>query len=150
MCTQFSCAMDVDWGKVAYEKQQRRLESARSHLDLCLEVYQMQRDGGRSFIHDPPPTVCYTLARARGNTVGINERKHQNKITFVPIRDDSNGPWRGSNRIETNWFFDKRSLPSRPSSECVTVCQRVRTMCERVCGPTHSLCISPAAVTTND
>ncbi len=53
-CTMFCSLQDLNKGKRDEEEFQRKLEVAKKHVRFCLELYQLQVDEGRFFLHEHP------------------------------------------------------------------------------------------------
>ena len=54
MCTNVSILMNINWNRMHPEEAKRRWENAAMHMTFCCEVYDMQIESGRYFIHEHP------------------------------------------------------------------------------------------------
>jgi len=59
MCTAFSQLQNLNWGKSEErdEKMREALKKACRHMEFMMEIYQIQIDGGRYFLHEHPATA---------------------------------------------------------------------------------------------
>ena len=53
-CTLFSSLQNPTKGKRDRRKYEKELKIAEGHVKFCLELYEMQRKGGRYFLHEHP------------------------------------------------------------------------------------------------
>ena len=57
-CTDFcSLNININHPKMEPQVRRRRMIEAMTHLRFCIEIYQMQLDGGRHFLHEHPSTA---------------------------------------------------------------------------------------------
>ena len=56
-CDQWSKMQNLNTGKRDPDEVHRKLVEARIHLDFCAELYQMQIDGGRYYVHEHPTSA---------------------------------------------------------------------------------------------
>jgi hypothetical protein len=56
-CTFFSILQNWNHGKMDPEKYQRELRRAMTHLEFCIELYHIQIQHGRYFLHEHPNTA---------------------------------------------------------------------------------------------
>ena len=56
-CTMPSCLQNLNKGKVDPDRYRKSLVEAKTHLEFSAEIYQMQIDEGRYFLHEHPTTA---------------------------------------------------------------------------------------------
>ena len=56
-CTAFSAMLNLSKAKRDEEVVKKQLEQAKDHVRFCLQLYQMQLDGKRYFVHEHPATA---------------------------------------------------------------------------------------------
>ena len=56
-CTMFCALQNLQKGKRDEQEFQKRLENAKRHVRFCFELYAMQVQGGRFFLHEHPDTA---------------------------------------------------------------------------------------------
>ena len=54
MCTAYSIMNRVNYSRMPAEEVQARLAYAKTHLDFCVKLYEMQWRAGRYFLHEHP------------------------------------------------------------------------------------------------
>ena len=54
MCTAFSVLQQWNYPKVDPQAVADKLKTARMHLEFCMNIYRMQMQSGRYFIHEHP------------------------------------------------------------------------------------------------
>ena len=57
MCTSFSRLQEFNFAKMPIERVREILENGISHLEFCIELYRIQIQGGRYFLHEHPETA---------------------------------------------------------------------------------------------
>jgi hypothetical protein len=57
MCTDWSIAMNANWGRMTAEERRTRMMRARIHLDLVCQLHAIQHNAGRYFIHEHPQSA---------------------------------------------------------------------------------------------
>lgn len=58
MCTNFSSAMDIHWGRMSDEEKENRLIAARLHLNFCMELYELQHQAWKHLPHEYPQAAA--------------------------------------------------------------------------------------------
>ena len=53
-CSWFSQIMRINWAKISRQRRRSMLKEARCYLKFMCELYQLQYDGGRVFVHEHP------------------------------------------------------------------------------------------------
>ena len=56
-CSWFSSMMEINWPKIGRHRRRQMLAEARSLLKFASEVYKVQNDHGRLFLHEHPLTA---------------------------------------------------------------------------------------------
>ena len=54
MCTAFSILQQWNYPKMDPQKVAAKMKEARMHLEFCVQIYRMQVNSGRYFIHEHP------------------------------------------------------------------------------------------------
>ena len=77
-CTAFSALQEISRAKRDPREMRRQLEEGKRHIRFCIEIYKMQLEGRRHFVHEHPegskawamPEVVELFARPEvGSTV---------------------------------------------------------------------------------
>ena len=53
-CTDCSIIQNLNWGKMTPEERERRKVEAKLHIDFCAQLYRIQHEQGRLFLHEHP------------------------------------------------------------------------------------------------
>ena len=53
-CTDCSIIQNLNWGKMTPEERERRKVEAKLHVDFCAQLYRIQHEEGRLFLHEHP------------------------------------------------------------------------------------------------
>ena len=53
-CTDYSVMQNMNWGKMSPAERERRKVEAKLHVDFCAQLYRIQHEQGRLFLHEHP------------------------------------------------------------------------------------------------